>query len=396
MSESKLKGIWPLPGGTRNFVATLLDVLQKVRSESLTLDELVAWLKEKYALSGSSAPAGYIRVIREPLGFFENSNGRIRLTSTAQKFMETRNNQIVLDALRGRILGFEEIFQILANGRRLELEEIHKELTEKCQVEWKTTTQTFYRLLWLVNLGCVGRDKKKYYLAQAGISKVITSAGALTPQAAATPQMPLDGFLKQARRIMEKHPKMSEADTISTLIEPLLETLGWNVRDPDEVGRGYPISKGERTDYVDIALKLCDKPVVFIEAKSIDISLQDYMADQPMRYANAEGVSWCALTNGREYRLYNAFWKIKGIEQKMLFRLSIDEPREKIDFLTILSRNSVSSGNLDKHGEVEHARRMALEWLRQNEGDIVKRIKDTDKSLDEECLKQVLRRMLSP
>lgn len=390
MSRSKLKGIWPLPGGTRNFVTTLLGILQKVGRESPTLDDLVAWLKEKYSLSGSNTPYGYIRVIREPLGFFEKSNGRIRLTSAGQEFVETRNNKIVLDGLRGRVLGFEEIFQILANGRKLELEEIHKELTEKCQIEWKTTTQTFYRLLWLVNLGYVDREKRKYHLVQTDTSRVTT------PQAPVTPQTPLDGYLKNARGIMEKHPAMSEADTISTLIEPLLETLGWSVRDPDEVGRGYPISKGERTDYVDIALKLNNKPVVFIEAKSIDISLQDYMAEQPMRYANAEGVSWFALTNGLEWRLYNAFWKIKGIEQKMLFKLSIDEFIKKTDLLTTLSKNSVASGNLDEQGELEHARRMALEWLRENEDDIVKRIKDMDKSLNENCVRQVLKRMLSP
>ncbi|GEM_PF-5119286 len=45
---------------------------------------------------------------------------------------------------------------------------------------------------------------------------------------------------------------MSESNTISTLVEPLLEILGWNLRDLDEVQREYPVRIGDKVDRVDI------------------------------------------------------------------------------------------------------------------------------------------------
>ena len=74
---------------------------------------------------------------------------------------------------------------------------------------------------------------------------------------------------------------------------------------------------------MDIALKINNIPVVFIESKAVDTPLQDHLAEQPIKYANAEGVSCYVLANGRELGVYNAFWKIKGIEQKTLFKLSV-------------------------------------------------------------------------
>jgi len=239
-----------------------------------------------------------------------------------------------------------------------------------------------YRLNWLISLGYVGKEHGKYYLIEKG------------PIRAHPPLTPIDDYIKYAESLIKKHPTMSELNTISTLIEPLLEVSGWNTRDPDEVQRGYPIRIGEKTEYVDIALKINNRPVVFIEAKTVDTTLHDHLAEQPIKYANAEGVSWCVLTNGREWRVYNAFWKIKGIEQKMLFKLSIDEFKEKIDRLELLSKEALISGKLNEDGELEHARRIISEWLRQKENNLIKGIIELDPSLKEEYVRRILRKIL--
>lgn len=197
-----------------------------------------------------------------------------------------------------------------------------------------------------------------------------------------------------ATTLIEKHPTMSEYNTIPTLIERLLkEVLGWDVQNPDEVQRQYLIRIGRKTEYVDIALKIGNKPVLFIEAKSVDTPLYNHLAEQPINYANAEGVSWCVLTNGREWRVYNAFWRIKGIKEKMLFKLAIDEFKEKIDKLQLLSKEAIRSGRLDEEGELEHAKRMIFEWLKQKEDFVVKNIKELDPSLKEEYVRRILREM---
>jgi predicted type IV restriction endonuclease len=378
---SKIKSIRSLPGGMKAYVVTLKKILEEVENKNLTMKQLAAWLKHEHNLSGNTAQ-GYIRVVKSCLGFLVDDNNHIKITQTARDFLKTQNTKLVLDSLQKRVLGFNEVFSILAEGRRLTLEEVHRELVEKCNVNWTSKHQAYWRLKWLMSLGYVDKDHGKYYLTD----------GQPPPP---PPPPPIDDYIKYAKALLKKHGKMSELDTISTLVEPLLkDVLGWNIRDPDEVQREYPIRIGEKTEYVDIALKMNDRPVVFIEAKSVDVPLHNHLAVQPIRYANADGVSWCVLVNGRELRIYNAFWKIKGIESKMFFKLSIDDFKEKIDRLKLLSKESLASGKLDEAGEFEHAKRMISEWLKQKENSIVKSIVELDPSLNEECLRQVIRKIL--
>jgi len=246
------------------------------------------------------------------------------------------------------------------------------------------------RLNWLLSLGVIAKEYGKFRLTGKDLVTVGNGGRKLPPVTAPTP---IDDYVNHAKPLIEKHPTMSESNTVSTLIEPLLEVLGWNMRDFDEVQREYPIRIGEKTEYVDIALKVDNRPVVFIEAKSVSTPLRSHLAQQPIRYANAEGVSWCVLMNGREFKVYNAFWKIKGMERKMLFKLLIDEFRAKTDKLLLLSKSNVISGKLDAEGAFEQAKRITLEWLKQKENTIVKSIKELDPSLDEEYVRRVLRKM---
>jgi hypothetical protein len=375
----------------RNYVLTLRKILERVNQENPTMKQLVSWLKSEYKPSSETVPYGVLRVVNKCLGFMQEIGGRVNLTPTAEEFLRTGENRLVLDALRRRVLGFEEILQMLAESHELRLAEIHKGLLKKCNLDWETTTQTMYRLNWLVSLGFVAKEYGKYRLTGKDL---VTVEKEKTPPPPVPPPTPIDDYVKHAKALMERYPTMSESNTISTLIEPLLEVLGWNIRDLDEVQREYAIHIGEKTEYVDIALKINNRPVVFIEAKSADTPLRNHLAQQPIKYANAEGVSWCVLMNGREIRIYNAFWKIRGIERKMLFKLLIDELKEKTDKLLLLSKDNVISGKLDEEGEFEHAKRITSVWLRQKENSIVKGIMELDPSLKEEDVRRVLRKIL--
>lgn len=385
MSANKLKGIWPLYGGMRNYVLTLKKILEKINQENPTRTQLASWLKSEYQVSSETVPYGMLRVVSKCLGFIEDIGDRVKLTPSAEEFLKKGENRLVLDALRRRILGFDEILSMLTESQPLSLMEIHKGLLDKCNLDWTTTTQTMYRLNWLLSLDFVVKEYGKYRLTGKKEKR------RLPPIA---PPTPIDDYIEDAKTLIERYPTMSESNTISTLIEPLLEVLGWNIRDLDEVQREYAIRTGEKTEYVDIALKVENRPVMFIEAKSVGTPLRHHLAQQPIRYANAEGVSWCVLMNGCELRVYNAFWKIKGIERKMFFKLSMDELKEKTDKLLLLSKDNMVSGKLDEEGEFEHAKKMTLEWLKQKEKSIVKDIMELDPSLKEDYVRRVLRKIL--
>ena len=172
MSSEKSKDIWPLPGGAKSYVATMRKILKKVNSENLSMDELVSWLKHEYDLSGGTSEK-YIRVVKHSLSFLDEVDGRLKITSAARGFLTTRDNKLLLDILRERVLGFEEILSMLASDRKLKLEEIHRELLERCNVDWESPYQPLWRLNWLASLGYVDKEHGKYHLTNRGLEVIV-------------------------------------------------------------------------------------------------------------------------------------------------------------------------------------------------------------------------------
>jgi hypothetical protein len=147
------------------------------------------------------------------------------------------------------------------------------------------------------------------------------------------------------RRFQDR--KIGEQNTKATLIDLVLEALGWDVRDPDEVYREYkPTTRDSPVDY---ALTILRKPRLFVEAKGLGETLSDrkWIA-QVLGYATVAGVEWCVLTDGDEYRFYNATAPLDA-EEKLFcrVRLTADEPGEAAKTLTLISRRNMEENILD-------------------------------------------------
>ncbi len=80
--------------------------------------------------------------------------------------------------------------------------------------------------------------------------------------------------IENLRRKLFRHKKtsMKEYPTRTIFVDPLLEVLGWDVRDPDEIELEYPTLDGKSVDY---AAKINKKPVLFIESKALGDPLVD-------------------------------------------------------------------------------------------------------------------------
>jgi predicted transport protein len=163
--------------------------------------------------------------------------------------------------------------------------------------------------------------------------------------------------IENLRAQIERHRRkgLKEYPTRTILIDPLLQTLGWDVRDPDVVELEYPTIDGKSVDY---ALKINRKPVLLIEAKQLADPLEDVKAiTQVVGYAANDGIEWCVLTNGVRYKLYSTSERAAAPE-KLLFEVSID-PRDSqglsaqqvAEQLSRLSRESLARGVLDDLGE---------------------------------------------
>lgn len=163
--------------------------------------------------------------------------------------------------------------------------------------------------------------------------------------------------IEDLRMKLDKHRKnnLKEYPTRTIFVDPLLQALGWDVRDPDEVELEYPTIDGKSVDY---APKINRKPVLFIEVKPLNDPLTDVKSiTQVVGYASNAGVEWCILTNGVTYKVYRSTEKAKAPD-KLLFEISLD-PKETegvaiqqvAEQFARFSRDAMAKGLLDEIGE---------------------------------------------
>ena len=97
----------------------------------------------------------------------------------------------------------------------------------------------------------------------------------------------------------ESIPALDEANVKQGVILPILNALGWNPFNTNEVRPEYPVSSGN----VDYSLRLDGKNKVFLEAKRPREALNIHQ-EQLLRYAFAQGVPIAVLTNGLDWWFY--------------------------------------------------------------------------------------------
>lgn len=148
------------------------------------------------------------------------------------------------------------------------------------------------------------------------------------------------------RKIIAGGEDLNEANTKGKLIEPVLSALGWDLIGED-VEREWEVDIGSGKAHADYALNVERQPLVLIEAKSLLTELDEKQARQVLSYAAVEKVRWCALTNGRQYQIFNSEWSSKPHDALFCqFNLSPEGPVPKE--LEYLSREFISSGRLDE------------------------------------------------
>jgi hypothetical protein len=138
--------------------------------------------------------------------------------------------------------------------------------------------------------------------------------------------------------------RLSEADTKAHFIDPLLIALGWS--GISTVRREYYVKSSQ--EFIDYVMLENGRPILAIEAKSIQTPLTEKHASQLLSYTAIEGIEWAVLTNGREIQLFNTF--LKGdLSYKRILKLNLlafDSEAEidpVFDDIWQMSRESITS-----------------------------------------------------
>jgi predicted transport protein len=199
---------------------------------------------------------------------------------------------------------------------------------------------------------------------------------------------------------------LKETPTRTIFIDPILEALGWDVRDPDEVHLEYPTIDGKSMDY---ALKINRKPVLLVEAKALNDPLKDVKdVTQTTGYAANDGIVWCILTNGVRWRVYRSMEQCAAPE-KLMYEVSYDPGdlegsslEQTAEQFKRFSRDGMAKGTLDDCGKLiftDGKVRKALQTLvAESTTKLSKLVRRTigDPSLTAGAVQESLARVLQP
>jgi len=160
-------------------------------------------------------------------------------------------------------------------------------------------------------------------------------------------------LIDKYKRLLEagKVKTYNEAQTRNEFIEPFFQFLGWdmrNIKDENEVTTEESVSKGR----VDLAFKINNIPVMFLEAKALKIDLDEWKwAEQAINYSWNKSVTWAVLTDFEGIKIFNAEIPPKGISDNLFLELSWQNYLDRFDQLYLLSKESFEQGLLSKEAE---------------------------------------------
>src|SRR5215207_5382038 len=202
---------------------------------------------------------------------------------------------------------------------------------------------------------------------------------------------------KRIQKIQNRNENIGEQNTKAALIDPLLAALGWDVEDIDEVSREY--RRKSQDNPVDYALFMLRSPRLFVEAKGLEKDLSDRKwISQVLGYATVVGVEWCVLTNGGEYRLYNAHAPV-DVEQKLFRAVRISESDQEeytLETLELLSKEKMGDNLLNvlwkAHFIDRHVSRTLGELLQNDDASLIRLIRKRTPELTPSEIRESLKR----
>jgi hypothetical protein len=149
-------------------------------------------------------------------------------------------------------------------------------------------------------------------------------------------------FATHAEELQSKYSglRLSEADTRSYLVEPVLRLIGYEGVEHLRREVAVPATK-ESLDY---ELLVSGEPTAIVEAKAIRQRPTDQHAAQCVQYASILGVRWCFITNGVEWLLYDAHAK-GPLADKRVAAIRLDGDDESLkrawDVLSLFTRGAL-------------------------------------------------------
>lgn len=137
-----------------------------------------------------------------------------------------------------------------------------------------------------------------------------------------------------------------EEATKQALVLPMLDALGYDIWNPEEVCPEYEadfaIKKGGQKEKVDLAISLKGLPKIYFEVKSVDTALEGHQG-QLGRYFNATpSVSLGVLTNGMEWRFFTDTGDSNIMDNNPFHVAKLDAPDQGLEVMARFAKSVFS------------------------------------------------------
>lgn len=143
----------------------------------------------------------------------------------------------------------------------------------------------------------------------------------------------------------------NEATTQQYVVLPILRALGWD--DINLAGMEVIPEHNVENGNVDYALKVDQKPVLFIECKKWNRPLAEKQASQIFRYAFEGGAPIVGLTNGKIWRFYFSWVEGTSIDERVFSDIDIANLERAVSSLEkYLLKSNVASGKAERNARI--------------------------------------------
>ena len=161
--SDKSRSLWPLPGGTLNYVETLDKFLEEIQSGNNTKKSLTKWYISNFENVESKATTqGYIYVPKN-MGLTTLINGIYQLTESGESYLKSKSKDVLYDIMANNILVFDDVYEYIKSSPTEVNEELILEyLKDNFDIKWSTFAQVTFRLLWLINLDKIEKGDNGY------------------------------------------------------------------------------------------------------------------------------------------------------------------------------------------------------------------------------------------
>ena len=162
--------------------------------------------------------------------------------------------------------------------------------------------------------------------------------------------MPLEKIKDAIEKVLDRKEVVrgrGEESTKQAMILPMLEALGYDIWNPSEVcpevEADTTVRKGSQKEKVDYAIILGGVPRIFIEAKSLDESLDGHHGQLKRYFNTTTTVSLGILTNGIEYRFFTDTREQNIQDDEPFFTVNFESVDQGLDVLARFQKSVFSA-----------------------------------------------------